>query len=121
MSSLVVRQGEVNKETAVTSFPRKRDFSSVLAAFACLQAVMPVLRLNQTTEDSYTLSPTVGHFPARPEPFAPIEFCTSTSAHPERSGAKARDAQDRLRGAKSKDAASGPVHASTSPCGRSLP
>ena len=45
--------------------------------------------LNRTTEDSYISSPTVGHFPARPE----------------RSGAK------------SKDAASSSTPASTSPCG----
>jgi hypothetical protein len=58
---------------------------------------MAAVALNQTTEDSYTPSPTVGHFPARPEPF---DF-----------------AQDKLRGAKSKGVASSLPHASTSPCG----
>lgn len=62
--------------------------------------------LTEATKDQYTPSLIVGDLPTRPGPFAPVERCTPTSAHPERtlglSKGKSRGAQDELRGAKLK-------------------
>jgi uncharacterized protein (DUF433 family) len=66
------------------------------------EAIAEAVQLNQTTADWYTSSPAVGAIPARPE----------------RSAAESKDAQDRLRGAKSRASPPRELHSSTSPLAR---
>jgi hypothetical protein len=62
------------------------------------------LHLNETIRDSYTSSLTVDTVSVRPEPPSTGLRAGFASVRPERSGAKSKDAQDRLRAAKSKAA-----------------